>query len=175
MNTARFLILMGVLVGCGASLLGQSSQQQATSQSPEKPADDSSTEAGKTGKQSDENQSNLAKAKPGGKHRATTSPAKATSIRQSRLATTPGPNGFRAGPVREIPSSNPTNSAVLPVVPNQVVRREAVPTSRPIEGLNGLQLKNVRAPGARLAVSGGPVNSAQNAGVINGTDVKRKP
>jgi hypothetical protein len=41
--------------------------------------------------------------------------------------------------------------------------------------LNGQRFRNSRDPGARLAISGGPVTEARGTAAINGNDMKRKP
>jgi hypothetical protein len=74
-----------------------------------------------------------------------------------------------------VPDFHPTTTSTPTVIPNETVGRRGAPTQSATVALNGQRFINSRAPGARLAVSGGPQNSTHGTVAINGSNVKRKP
>jgi hypothetical protein len=72
------------------------------------------------------------------------------------------------------------NSIVSPGIPNKTSIHRSTPVASstaalPAVALDGQQFKNPRKPGARMASSGGQVNSSRATAGINGSEVKRKP
>lgn len=191
MSKARVLLPMifwAVLVG-GASFGNQSGQAQepTPSQSAEKSAN--SGRAGSNDTQargekhqtteyssSDENQKNFASVKAGTrKPRPAVSHAKPPQNRQRRSGKTPAANNLQTEALRNVPGSHQTSPSLPSNVSSKTIRHSSLAAHPSTIALDGLQFKNSRDPGARMAVSGGAANSTRGTAVINGSDMKRKP
>lgn len=64
--------------------------------------------------------------------------------------------------------------AATPISAN-AASHHSPPVPPPAVSVNGQHFRNSRDPGARLAVSGGPLTAARGTAAINGTNMRRKP
>ena len=191
MSKAKVLLPMifwAVLVS-GSSFENQSgqAQQQTPSRSGERAA--SSSRAGSNGTQaggekgqtieylpSDENQKSFAAVKAGTrKHGPAISHAKPPQHRQLRSATTTAAKHLQTEALQNTPGSHQTSRSLSSNVPGKTIRQSSLPVPPSTAALNGQQFKNSRGQGAHMATSGGSANLMRGTGVINGSDIKRKP
>jgi len=66
-------------------------------------------------------------------------------------------------------------STTSSAVPNKTVNHRSIPAPSAAVSVNGQQFRSARDPGARLAVSGGPLTATRGTAAINGSNMKRKP
>jgi len=183
MRTTRFLFVMmiGAVLLQGTSLAGQSSppSRESPSLNSEKPPRDQQKLAEVHGEkeqtrsaQADENPKPHAGVSRTARHRPPVSYSKPASSRQPNLANTSATNGLRTPASGRMTRLQQTSSKV---VPSKALYQHSFPAPPTAPSVNGQQFKNSRDPGARLAVSGGPLTAARGTAAINGTNMKRKP
>lgn len=68
-----------------------------------------------------------------------------------------------------------TGSKATTAFPGKAADHRSPPVPPAAVSVNGQHFRNSRNPGARLAVSGGPLTATSGMGAINGSDIKRKP
>jgi len=109
------------------------------------------------------------------KSRSTTIHSQPGVSHPRRLNKTPTAIGSRIDTSRTVTGPQETSLRTPIPVPTQVVSHRNLSAPSSAVSLNGQQFKNSRDPGARLAVSGGPLTSSRGTAAINGTNMKRKP
>jgi len=182
MKKARFLfgMIFWALLVPGASFGSQSGKapEQAPSQSGEKSANSASPGGSKDGQArgESENEQGFPISRQGTpRRRPSTSHANPGPSRQLRSAKTPTANNLRTETPGKTLDSHQTSSTMPSGVPNKPPKHAGILVPPPSAALNGQQFENSRYPGARMATSGGSVNSRRGTAVINGTEIKRKP
>jgi hypothetical protein len=186
MKMTRFIF--GLMVGSGllqgSSFARESGRalQQATVQSPDKPANDSSDEqnsvpargekeAGKA--DVDRKVTSPIHAKKQTAKYQIKSESKPASVHSSHpassIANVPASTNSIASRTAGLPASHATLSQT---VSN---RKVLTPSASPTAAVSGQQFRNPHDPGARLAATGGPLTASRGTAAINGTNMKRKP
>ena len=184
MKNARFLfsMMIAAVLLQGTSLARQSgaTPQRAISQVSEKSVDQPKDEVRNDKdevrpKAVDQNQEQPADLTiTTDKHHPNTSHRKLVPTRQPRPARKPTTNAPRMDASGVVATLEQTGSKALTARPNTAVgQRSSAPSSA--VSVNGQQFKNSRDPGARLAISGGPLTAARGTAAISGTSMKRKP
>lgn len=185
MKTARLplLMILATLLLPGTSRASQvaSAPQQAPSQSSEKSANDQKNGAVRSEKdqaQSGESEvdkplASVTRAKT--KHAPTMSHSKPAQSHRPRPARTPTTNSPRTAAPGNIAALKQTGSRVVTPVPKRAVSQRGPSAPPSVVSVNGQQFKNSRDPGARLAISGGPLTAARGTAAISGTNMKHKP
>jgi len=167
MTTGHFLVLMIIAALLqGASLARQTipESQQATPQSYKEPA---------SAAESHPERSNLA-------HRVTVPQSRAGQKHSIQHLSHPVRSAKATGSVRgqatgKVINLRQTGATTSTDSPSKTVNRRSVPVSGSSVALNGNHFKNNRDPGARLAISGGPLTGTKGTAVINGTNMKHNP
>ena len=184
MRTLRFLFAMIVaaILLQGTSLASQSNSaaQQTPSQKTEQSTSNQQTNGEARGEkeqtpsaQADEGTRPPAGASRTAKHRSRASSSKPISTHPAAPAKTPTKN--HGSEVPRSVAKQQTGLKAVAAVSRKAASRRSVPVPPATVAVNGQQIKNSRDPGARLAVSGGAINSKGDTAVINGSDIKRKP
>jgi len=185
MRTLRFLFAMIVaaILLQGTSLASQSNSaaQQTPSQKTEQSTSNQQTNGEARGEkeqtpsaQADEGTRPPAGASRTAKHRSRAGSSKPISTHPAAPAKTSTAKNHGS----EVPGSvakQQTGLKAVAAVSRKAASRRSVPVPPATVAVNGQQIKNSRDPGARLAVSGGAINSKGDTAVINGSDIKRKP
>ncbi len=182
MRMARTLFMMivaALLPTANLAAQASSAPQQATSPS-EKSAgqqkDDVRNDKDQPGtKEAGENQKASADmTRTTTKRRPSTSQSGAVITRQAHLRKMPAMSNSQTNAPAGVTSPVQTQSNAPTNIPNKAVSHRPSAPASPVPA-NGLQFRNTRDPGARLASSGGPLTVARGTAAINGTNMKRKP
>jgi hypothetical protein len=191
MKMMRFIfgLMVGTALLQGLSFARESGRapQQATAQSPDKPANDSSDEqnsvpargekeAGKA--DIDRKVTSPIRAKKQTSKHQTQSRAKVAAIHRSQSITTggnatAGTNAIDSHMTRLAATS--VGSTHVSSVLSTSNRKISTPSASANAAVNGQQFRPPRDPGARLAAVGGPLTASRGTAAINGTNMKRKP
>jgi hypothetical protein len=190
MRTLRFLFAMIVAAALlrATSLAGQanSATQQTPSQGGEKILSDQPRDSNRDRQVSDErlagtgdtdreqNTSERA-TRRAVQRRPSQSHAKPAPTHQLRSARTPVARNLRPKTLENGMGFYQLGSTTSSGVANKAVSHRSAPVPAATVAVSGQQFRNPRDPGARLAISGGPLAAARGTAAINGTNMKRKP
>lgn len=183
MKTVHFLLLMTIATVSlqGAGFAGSSSpapqEPSQTAKATEKPIHEArtGTDQARPG-EADQNQNSPARrTRNATKHRPSVStskvvprrpvlPDKTIAANNRRTYATGGQAGFQL-----------TKSKAATGAAGKAAGHRSPPVPPPAVSVNGQHFRNSRDPGARLAVSGGPLTATRGTAAINGTNVRRKP
>ena len=94
--------------------------------------------------------------------------------RQVRPDKRPATNNLRAHATGGATGLQQKSSKSATAVSGKTAGHRTPPVSSPTVSVNGQHFRNSRDPGARLAVSGGPLTATRSTGAINGTNMRRK-
>lgn len=182
MNTVRFLLLMVIAAVSlqGIGFAGQSSpaSQHAPSQSSDKAAEQQINDA-RNGtdqarpEEAHQNQNRSARHGNTTNHRLSVNNSKAPPRHQARLEKTTAIN-LRTHATRGGTRLQQPRSRAATAVSGKAAGHRSPPVPPPDVSVNGPHFRNSRDPGARLAVSGGPLTATRGTGSINGTNMRRK-
>lgn len=109
------------------------------------------------------------------KRRPSVSHSKPVAGHQAGRAKTPTMSNPRNATPGKIAALAQTGSNPATVVPNKAASHRGMSAPPSAVSVNGQRFKNSRDPGARLAVSGGPLTSPGGTAAINGTTMRHKP
>ena len=181
MKMLRFLLL--VMIAAVAlervGFAGQSSPaSQAPSQSIDKAAEPNEahngTDQARPGEVDQNRKRPSRQTRNTASHRSRVNRPKAAPRHRVRLDKT-ATNNLRAHATGRATGLQQTSSKAAAAVSGKAAGHRTPPVPSPTVSVNGQHFRNFRDPGARLAVSGGPLTATRGTGAINGTNMRRKP
>ena len=184
MKTVRlFLLMIAALLLPGTSLaaLENTALEQGTLQSTKKSANDqrgeeirNETDQVQSGK-ADQNQKRPARQTRSTARRRSGANSPEAAVRHRVRPDKAAANNFGALTRGTATGLRQRSAKAATAVSGKAANHRSPPVPPPAVSVNGQHFRNSRDPGARMAVSGGPLTSTRSTGAINGTNMRRKP